>query len=135
MSNPSRPLKWHTIKDAEAAQAVTACTNSPGVIYPMSTLVLPAQLQKMTGVCSYFVSGFVSPTTMTNGLTVGGELLVARVHGQTTKNYNFLVASCSNGSVHFAGPFQGYGHHVTAGQSITLNSLFGNSPIRDRHGV
>jgi hypothetical protein len=133
MSDTSKPIKWHTIDEA-TAKALTTATNTPGVIYPMGTNALPEQLQQITGVASYYVSGYVTPPVLANGLTVGGEMLVARVDGATTKNYNFVFATNSGNSVQFAGPFTGFGHHVNSGQSIQVNSLFGNTPFSNKNG-
>lgn len=121
-------MKLHTIDEA-AARTLTTATNSPGLIFPVVTNALPDQLKQMSGVASYYISGYVNPQVLQNGLTVGGEMLVARVDGPTTKNYNFVFATNSDGTVQFAGPFKGFGHHVNSGQSIPVNSLFGNTPF------
>jgi hypothetical protein len=128
MTDTPKPIKWHTIENA-AAEARTTATNSPGVIYPMGTNALPEQLKQITGVASYYLSGYVTPHVLTNGLTVGGEMLVARIDGATTKNDNFVFATSPGSIVQFAGPFTGFGHHVSSGQSIQVNSLFGHTPF------
>ena len=122
------PTKWHTVNEA-AAQALTTITNSPGVVYPMATTELPDKLKPISGVASYYVTGYASPQALKDGLTVSGELLVARVESGTTKNYQFVFATSSDSSVYFAGPYKGFGHHVASGQSIPVNSLFGNTPF------
>ena len=133
MSDSSKPIKWHTMTEA-AARALTTATNSPGVVYPMGTTALPEQMKLMPGVVSYYVSGYVTPQGLAQGLTVGGEMLVARTESATTKNYNYVFATSSDGNVYFAGPFKGFGHHVTSGQSIAVNSLFGNTPFSKPQG-
>jgi hypothetical protein len=115
--------------DAPAAQALTTMTNSPGVIYPVGTNALPPNLQHIPGVSSYFISGYVNPHDLKSGLTAIGEMLVARSDGATTKNYNYLVAANSAGQMYFAGPYKGFGHHVTSGQTVAVNSLFGQTPL------
>lgn len=132
MANTSKPTKWHTLDEA-AAKALATVTNSPGLIYPMGTNALPGPLKKISGVASYYVSGYVTPQVLANGLTVGGEMLVARTDGATTKNYNFVFATNSGNNVEFAGPFTGFGHHVTPSQSIPVNSLFGNTPFSNKN--
>src|SRR5688500_7653341 len=119
MTDASRPIKWHTIDEA-AAKALTTATNTPGIIYPMGTNALPEQLKQISGVASYYVSGYVMPQVVAKGLTVGGEMLVARIDGATTKNYNFVFATNSGNNVQFAGPFTGFSHHVNSGQSIQV---------------
>ena len=131
MADVRNPIRWHTINEAPA-QALTTITNSPGVVYPMATTQLPDKLKRISGVASYYISGYAYPQALQDGLTVGGELLVARVESGTTKNYQFVFATFSDGKVYFAGPYKGFGHHVATGQSIPVNSLFGNTPFSNK---
>lgn len=133
MTDSSKPIKWHAMDEA-AARELTTTTHSPGVVYPMGTTALPEQMKLMPGVSSYYVSGYVTPQALAHGLTVGGELLIARTESAKTKNYNYVFATSSDGNVYFAGPFKGFGHHVTSGQSIAVNSLFGNTPFSKPQG-
>jgi hypothetical protein len=121
--------------NSEAAQHLTALTNSPGVVYGMGTNALPQSLHRIPGVCSYYISGYLTPQAVRHGFTAVGEMLVARTDGATTKNYNYLVAVNSGGLVHFAGPYTGYGHHVVLGQQMAVNSLFGQTPLNSRSGL
>jgi hypothetical protein len=76
------------------------------------------------------VTGYASQESLKNGLMVAGEMLVARVHGDLTKNYQFTFAVWSDGGTYFTGPFKAFsGHHVMSGQSIPVNSLFGHTPF------
>lgn len=125
MSNVIKP-KWHVVDPAAALQ-LTLATNSPGVVYPVASSALPAQIQKMKGVSSYYVSGHVTPRALSNGITIGGEMVVARLDGGLTKNYNFLFGTSSDGVVRFNGAYKGFGHHVASGQTVEVNSLFGQS--------
>jgi hypothetical protein len=125
---------WHPVDEA-AARELTTLTNSPGVVYPLGTTALPQSLQRMKNVSSYYISGYVSPQVAPGGMTVAGELLVARADGSITKNYNYLVATNSAGEVFFAGPYKGYGHHVNSGQAIQVNSLFGQTPFGTKGGA
>lgn len=127
MSNIIKP-KWSTV-DAAAASQLTFVTNSPGVVYPVVSTALPEQIQKMNGVSSYYVSGYVTPQVISNGLTIGGEMVVARSDAGLTKNYNFVFGTSSDGSVRFNGPYTGFGHHVSSGQAVNVNSLFGQTPF------
>jgi hypothetical protein len=120
--------RWHPV-DAAAASQLTLATNSPGVVYPVASTALPQQLQKMAGASSYYVSGYITPQVWSNGLTIGGEMVVARSDAGLTKNYNFVFATSSGGAVMFNGPYTGFGHHVSSGQSIAVNSLFGQTPF------
>lgn len=125
---------WHPVGEA-AVRELTTLTNSPGLVYSLNTSALPPSLQRMNGVSSYYISGYLSPQTAPGGMTVNGELLVARSDGFITKNYNYLVATNSAGEVFFTGPYKGYGHHVASGQAIQVNSLFGQTPYGTKGGV
>ncbi|MBI1731756.1 MAG: hypothetical protein HYR49_03170 [Gammaproteobacteria bacterium] len=130
MDNTIKP-KWHTV-DAAAVAQLTMATNSPGVVYPVASTALPQQIQKMEGISSYYISGYLSPVVWTNGLTIGGEMVVARSGASLTKNYNFVFATSSNGNVMFNGPYTGFGHHISSGQSVAVNSLFGQTPFTNK---
>lgn len=121
--------------NSEAAQYMTTLTNSPGVVYPFGTNAMPAGLQNMPGVSSYYLSGYVTHQAVPHGFTAVGEALVARSDGATTKNYNYLLAVNSAGLMHIAGPYKGYGHHVVPGQTIDVNSLFGQTPLKSTNGA
>lgn len=128
MSDDTARIKWHPVDEA-AAKALTAITNSPGVIYPIGTNSLPQQLHALPGVCSYYASAFTTGQPLPQGLTVGGEMLVARLAGSLTKNDQFVFGTSSNGQVCFAGPFKGYGHHVSSGQQVAVSSMFNQTPF------
>jgi hypothetical protein len=128
MTDVPKSTWWHAVNES-AARALTTITNSPGVVYPIATTELPDKLKPISGVASYYVTGYASPRALKNELTVGGELVVARVDSGTTKNYQFVFATSSDGTVYFTGPYKGFGHHVASGQSISVNSLFGNTPF------
>jgi hypothetical protein len=131
MSDDRARIKWHPL-DENAARALTAITNSPGVVYPIGTNALPQPLQGMPGVCSYYASGYATGQVLPQGLTLGGEMLVARTDGVLTKNDQFVFATSSNGGVCFAGPFKGYGHHVSSGQQVDVSSMFNQTPFSSK---
>jgi len=119
-----------TFVNSAAAETLTRTTSSPGVVYGLPIADLPQNLQKMAGVMSYFVSGYASQQSLKDGLMVAGEMLVARVDGDVTKNYQFVFAVSSDGATYFSGPFKAFsGHHVMSSQSIPVNSLFGHTPF------
>lgn len=134
MTAMPKSTRWHLVNEA-AARASTTVTNSPGVVYPLATTGLPDKLKPISGVASYYVTGYASPQTLKDSVTVRGELLVARVESATTKNYQYVFATSSDGTVYFTGPYRGIGHHVTSGQSIPVNSLFGNTPFSKGRGA
>ena len=125
-------LKWHPV-DTVAAKELAFATNSPGIVYPVATTALPQQVQRMGGVSAYHISGYISPQVWRHGLTIGGEMVVARSdHAGLIKNYNFVFATSSNGDVMFNGPYTGFGHQVSAGESVVVASLFGQTPFRSK---
>lgn len=133
MVDRAKRLKWHTV-NSDAAHILTTVTNSPGVVYPMVTNDLPQRLQGMPGVSSYYVSGYTSgQSTLPQGFT-GGELVIARADGALTKNYQFVFAVSSEGQVYFTGPFKGFGHHVSSGQQVSVESLFNQTPFSMKGG-
>jgi hypothetical protein len=64
---------------------------------------------------------------------MAGELVVARSDGNLTKTYNYVFGVSSAGDVYFSGPYKGFSHHVTLGQSVEVNSLFGQTPHGKNH--
>jgi hypothetical protein len=101
------------------------------VIYPLAKTDLPDKLKQISGVASYYATGYTSQQHLTNGLNAAGEMLVTRVNSGTHKNYQFVFATCSDGKVWFTGPYYKAfsGHHVEQGDSIPVNSLFGKTPF------
>jgi hypothetical protein len=129
MSYDIARFKWHQVNSA-AAHALTCITSSPGVVYPIASTNLPDQLKQMAGVGSYYATAYTTGMPMPGGFTAGGELLVARTDGYTTKNYQYIFGTGSNGNVYYCGEFKNFpGHHVTSGQAVPLEQLFGNTPI------
>ena len=134
MAGGPSSMQWHAMNE-EAARAITTATNTPGVVYPMAAAELPEKLKPMTSVASYYVTGYATPAALSNGLTVSGEMLVARVESGTTKNYQFVFAVASDGNAYFAGPYKQFDyHHVGSGQNVAVNSLFGHTPFSNRSG-
>lgn len=127
MKNQSDEFKWHKV-DAAAAEILTTLTNSAGVVYPINNTLLPAQIKKMTGVSSCYATGYTGAQVNSSVGLVAGELVVARSDGNLTKNYNYVFGVSSVGDVYFCGPYKGFGHHVTSGQSVEVSSLFGQTP-------
>jgi hypothetical protein len=134
MADGPSSMRWHTVNE-EAVRAITTVTNSPGVVYPMEAVHLPEKLKPIPGVSSYYVTGYAFHQALSNGLTVRGELLVARVESAVTKNYQFVFALSSDGKTYFAGPFKEFEHHhVSSGDNVPVNSLFGHTPFSRRTG-
>lgn len=101
----------------------------------MGTNALPAWIQGMPGVCFCYIRGDFTPQSLQHGFTAVGKMLVVRTHGDTTKNYNYSVGVNSVGVTHIAGPYKGHGHYVVPGQTIEVNSLFGQTPVRSTNGA
>ncbi|MCG8053726.1 MAG: hypothetical protein JAZ15_21250, partial [Candidatus Thiodiazotropha endolucinida] len=89
MKHHTDEFRWNKV-DAEAAEGLTTLTNSVGIVYPIDKSLLPEQIKKMTGVSSFYATGYTNTqVNSTVGSTVG-ELLVARGDGGLTTNYNYL---------------------------------------------
>jgi hypothetical protein len=127
MKNDIDEFSWHKI-DAAAAEKLLTLTNSSGVVYSIDNTLLPEQIRKMTGVSSYYATGYTDVQVNSTMGLVTGELVVARKDGNLTKNYNYVFYVSSDGNVYFSGPYKGFGHHVSSGQKVEVNSLFGQTP-------
>lgn len=82
----------------------------------------------MSGLSSYYATGYTNAQVNSAVGLVAGELIVARSDGDLTKNYNYVFGVSSAGEVYFSGPYKGFCHHVNSGQSVEVNSLFGQTP-------
>ena len=127
MKNKTEEFKWHKV-DAAAAEKLTALTNSAGMVYPIDSSLLPEQIKKMTGVSSYYATGYIETQVNSSIGLVAGEFIVSRSDGDLTKNYNYVFGVSSGGDVYFSGPYKGFGHHVTSGESVEIKSLFEQTP-------
>ena len=127
MKNDIDEFKWHKI-DAAAAEKLTTLTNSSGVVYPIDNTLLPEQIKKMTDVSSYYATGYTDVQVNSSVGLVAGELVVARNDGNLAKNYNYVFGVSSEGDVYFSGPYKGFGHHFSSGESVEVKSLFGQTP-------
>lgn len=123
----NKEFKWHEVGEA-AAKELTTVTNSPGMVYPVNNAMLPEQIKKMTGVSSYYATGYVSSHVNSSDHLIVGEMVVARSDGHLTKNYNYFFGVSSDGGVFFSGPYKGFGHHVSSGHTVEVSSLFGQTP-------
>ena len=119
--------KWTPI-DRAALESIQQFSTSPG-IHALGTTALPAPLQQMPGVASYFVSQYSVPIPIGSNTVVGGEMAVVRADARTNKAYNYVFGSSSDGLVYFNGPFKNFPeHHFTSTSQVSLEKLFGNTP-------
>lgn len=136
MSN-SKTLRWVPI-DKQAASELTAATASPGQVFPIGTNALPHQLQVIPGVSAYYVSASLLPHFVANGISIGGEMVIQRSDagsgGVTTKNYNAVFGTSTDGCVCFAHIANGINHHITSGQSAPIASLFTHPSFTNQKG-
>jgi hypothetical protein len=127
-TRPRKPHKWTHIDQAAAAEKLIS---PPGVVYSLATSELPGALQRMPGLVSYFVSGYITPVSVAPGITAGAEAVVVRTDGSLAKAYNFVFATSSNGQVCFTGPYKDFPeHHFAPGTAMPVESLFGHGPFR-----
>ena len=132
MSKMDKEMKWHKMDEIAASELIQH-TQSPDLVYPIPISMLPASLQKIPGVISYYVSNYLNPMELNNNLTVGGVLMIARTEGETAKAYNFVIATAGDGNVYFNGPYKDFeNHHFDKNSSVPVKSLFGHIPFPDR---
>ncbi|MCG7984531.1 hypothetical protein [Candidatus Thiodiazotropha endoloripes] len=125
-------FNWHKI-DAAAAEKLSTLINSPGVVYPIDNTLLPEKIKKMTGVSSYYATGYSDVQAHSSMGLVAGELVVARQDSSLIKNYNYVFGVSSDSNVYFSGPYKGFGHHASSEQTVEVNSLFGQTPYGKNH--
>ena len=58
--------------------------------------------------------------------------MVARADGTLTKNYQFVFAMSPERQVYLVVPFKGFGHHVSSGQQVSVESLFNQTHFQRR---
>ena len=122
-------LKWHSM-DKLAAQQLVDATQSPGVVFPVELPMRAAlsQFQAIPGAVSYFVSNFLNPVVSSNGLTIGGEIVLARTDAELVKNYNYMFATSTDAKLYFCGPFKNFDpHHFQSSTPVPVETLFGHS--------
>jgi hypothetical protein len=107
--------KWHQI-DQTALSHIEQCYGSTG-IHQVGTTALPAQIQKMEGLVSYFVSAYSAPIPMGSNTLLAGEMAVVRTDGDLAKAYNYVLASSNDGRVYFNGPHYNFPQHHFASTS------------------
>jgi hypothetical protein len=129
MKDIKNPLKWHNMDEA-AAKRLTIVTDSPNVVFQMALDNAPYNLQEMPGAVSYFISGYITPKTMQNGVTIGGEIVIVRTEEEMAKAYNFVIATSSDGKVYYNGPYKDFpDHHFNVLLPVPIESLFGHTPF------
>jgi hypothetical protein len=129
MTEPIK-AKWTPI-DKGAADEITRATDTPGVVYPVGTNALPAQLQQMPGAVSYFISAYTSGIPANASVTAGGEFVVVRTDGELGKAYNFVFGTSSDGQVCINGPYKAFpAHHFASTHSVPVSAMFRNTPIK-----
>ncbi len=125
VKGPARE-RWTPVS-APAVEALANATSHPGVVFPVGTTALPSALEKMPGAVSYFVSGYMSPLPVAQGITAGGEMVVVRTDSDLGKAYNYVFATSADGQVCFNGPHKYFaGHHFPASSAVVVSSLFGH---------
>jgi hypothetical protein len=84
--------KWHQV-EAAVAKRLTDGTPTPGVIYPIGSNSLPAQLAGLPGAVSFFASSYIQPALVARDMTAGAEVVVVRHQGDTAKAYNWMSSA------------------------------------------
>ncbi len=130
MSNPKPTFKWKLI-DETAAKALTKKTDAPNGVYQVPPAEIPGNFKNMLGIDTFYVSGYVDPRDINQGLTLGGEMAITRIEEATAKNYNYVFASFADGKVYSMGPFKNFPfHHSPSASPVPIEDLFGHHPFK-----
>jgi len=130
MSNHNRPSKWKLIDEA-TAKALTKKTDAPNGVYQVPTSEIPENFKTMPGIDTFYVSGYVDPQVINQGLTLGGEMAITRIEGATAIHYNYVLASSADGKVYSMGPFKDFPyHHSPSASPVPIEDLFGHHPFK-----
>ena len=127
MTKPKKPTKWHAFDEAKTKAWNDA--QRPNVVFFPEFNSGTSGPTAMPGMVSCLGSNFSSPVVSSNGLTVGGEMVLVRTEGTLTKAYQYMVATSTDGSLHCSGPYKDSPvHHVHPGQQVVPEDFFGHTP-------
>lgn len=63
-------------------------------------------------------------------------MAIVRSDGGTLKAYNYVLASSADGRVYFNGPYKDFpSHHFFSSSQVTIESLFGHTPVSTKGSV
>lgn len=117
---------WHPITNT-AANQLTGCTLTPGKVYEFPIADIPAQLQRIPGLRSCYVSGYAG-TIFEASINRIGEIAVVREDRGVKKAYQYLLG-VANGVVYFTGPFKDFPDHYF--DAVPVENLFVAGPDRE----
>jgi hypothetical protein len=118
--------RWTKISGPDAQELVRG-TLTPGTVFPVPVSGVPSQLRRLPGATAYYVSSYVTASSIGSGLTAGGEITVLRAEGTVGKAYNYVIASSTDGNVYFQGPFKHFSdHHFDPCGGVDISKLFGH---------
>jgi hypothetical protein len=113
----------------DAVAQLTAVTGDAGNLWPYPISALPAGIAaNMPELENVFISGYVKPQVLPNGLEAIGELLVTRAHDvpASGKAYMYLVGVGKENDVYFRGHYKPFPeHYYNVDHGIPVNQLFG----------
>lgn len=120
---------WTKTTTADAAVQLCAITGAPGNLWPYPISALPVGIAKgMPEIDQMYVSGYVNPKILPDGIEAIGELLVTRAHDvpESGKAYMWLVGLGKGNDVYFRGPYKPYGpHYFNVDDGVPVDKLFG----------
>jgi hypothetical protein len=126
------PLPYYpdwTKATGDAAVQLTAITGAPGNLWPYPLGALPGGIEKgMPKLEEAYISGYVLPQYLLDGIQAIGELMVTRGHDVpiSGKAYLYLVGIDSGANPYFRGPYKPYPeHYYNKDAGIPVNDLFG----------
>ena len=132
LMNPPYYPDW-TRANGDAVAQLTAITGDSGQLWPYPVSALPVSIaQGMPGLEKAFISGYLKPQNVPDGLNAIGELLVTRAHdvAESGKAYIYLVGIDQNDTPYFRGPYKPYPeHYYNVDSGVPLDRLFGRINI------
>ncbi len=124
-----KALGWSLCPDTFAHQ-LTATAYMSHSLHSCPLDALPSGLQETPGLESAYVSAYFAPIETLPCLSATGEFVMIRYDDDRAKSYDFVFAVSDDQRVFYKGPFKKFElHHITFGEPIPIEKLFGNNPI------
>jgi hypothetical protein len=115
---------WHKADYGMAVQ-LTACTQTPGIVFPLPITDLDSSLTDLPGLKSAWISGYAQPTLLTPTVSGVGALVVEREDKGIGKGYVSKFVMDDASQVWWKAIPKPYpGHHFDTGVGINLGTLF-----------
>jgi hypothetical protein len=123
MYDPKR-TKWRQFDEAQA-KAVADAQRPDAIYYPSTASCAPTGMLAMPGFVSWMGSNASTPYPSSDGVTIGGQLVVLRTDGTLTKVYQHQFGTSSDGSLCYRALDKDFPtHHIRRGQQVLPADFF-----------